>query len=91
MSIPSKAQITHEILAYLAENQNAQDTLEGIAEWWLLEQKIKHRTTEIKEVLDDLVAQNLILERKGRDARRRYQINRRKLAEISSLLKQQPD
>jgi hypothetical protein len=30
----NKAQISNEILAYLVEYPQAQDTLEGIVEWW---------------------------------------------------------
>jgi hypothetical protein len=90
MCVTSKAQTAHEVLAYLAEHQDAQDTLEGIVEWWLLEQKIKYRTAEVKEALDELVAQSLVLERKEKGTRVRYRLNRRKVAEISSLLKQQP-
>jgi len=31
-----------EILAYLADHPDAQDTLAGIFEWWLLERKITY-------------------------------------------------
>lgn len=88
MCTTGKAQITHDILAYLVEYPNSQDTLEGIVEWWLLKQEIERRTTEVREVLAELVAGKLILERKGRDARSHYRINRRRAREIAQLLKQ---
>lgn len=76
------------ILAYLAENEDAQDTVEGIVEWWLLEQRIKQQTAAVKRALSDLVANGLVIESRGRDARAHYRINRRKLKEIRALLKQ---
>lgn len=82
-----KSQIAYKILAYLAEHPEAQDTLEGIVEWWLLEQQIKHQTAKVKKVLTELVAEGLILERKG-DLRTYYRINRRKYKKIRALLKQ---
>lgn len=79
--------MSFEILAYLAGNPLAQDTLEGVAEWWLLEQKIKNLTAEVKQSLDDLVWRGLVLERRGKDARVHYRVNRRKLREISKIIK----
>ena len=81
-----KEQTTRAILSYLAEHPEAQDTLEGIAEWWLLEQKIKTRTAEVTEALSELVARRLVVERKGPDRRSRYKVNRRRLREISALI-----
>lgn len=84
-------QIAYELLTYLAENPDAQDTLEGIVEWWLLERAIKHQTLEVKKALAMLVAQGLVLERKGKDARTYYKVNRRKLGKILLLLKQRSE
>ena len=82
-----KRQVVHEILMYLAEHPNAQDTLEGIVEWWLLEQEIKRWTAQVKEALAELVAKGLVLEHKGKDARIRYQVNPRRSKEIQVFLK----
>jgi hypothetical protein len=86
-----KEQIARHVLAYLSTYQDAQDTLEGVVEWWLLEQKISHHVAEVKEALEELVTQELIVARQGKDARIHYQINRRKADAIASLLKQNPD
>jgi hypothetical protein len=56
-----------QILNYLSTQQDAQDTLEGIAEWWVLEQRIRHVITEVKKALAELVANGVVLERSGRD------------------------
>ena len=78
--------ITVDILAYLVERPTAQDTFEGIVEWWFLEQEIQRRTTEVKDALTRLVGKGFVIERKGRDGRLRYRINQRKIQEIRSLL-----
>ncbi len=85
---PGKPNIMQEILAYLSEHPDAQDTLEGIAEWWLLKHTVRHKTREVKESLSELVAQGLILEHKGKDAHLYYRINRSKYEEIKVKTKQ---
>lgn len=71
-----------EILAYLSEHPDAEDTLEGVAEWWLLKQKVRHKTREVKKSLSEMVAQGLLLEQKGQDNHIYYRINRSKYDEI---------
>ncbi|MEK6280814.1 MAG: hypothetical protein AABN95_10715 [Acidobacteriota bacterium] len=83
-----KVQIAHEILQYLIENPEAQDTLEGIVEWWLLERTIKQRTVSVKAALAMLVADRLVIAYEGKDSRTFYKINRRQHKKIISLLNQ---
>jgi DNA-binding IclR family transcriptional regulator len=71
-----KSRIAQELLSYLARHPDAQDTLDGICEWWLLEEKIKRRKAEIREVLGDLVRSGLVMENPRRDERTRYLLNR---------------
>ena len=68
-----KKQIAREILAYLAEHPDAQDTLEGIVQWWLLERKIRYQTNIVKEILDDLVLQGLVRKHEVRNSATFYQ------------------
>jgi hypothetical protein len=90
MCVSDKAEIESGVLSYLVGNPLARDTLEGIVEWWLLEQKIKHNIAEVNDVLDELVAKKLVLKYKSPDARVRYGINRRKVRDIRALLKRTP-
>ena len=78
-----------EILSYLTANPQAQDTLEGIVEWWLLEQEILRRKAQVSAALSELVERRLVLEQSAPDGRPRYRINRRKTAAIRKLLKHQ--
>jgi hypothetical protein len=81
-----KPEIVREILSYLLDNPKARDTIDGIVEWWLLEQKIRKQVDMVKEVLADLVNKGLILEVKGADLRIHYRINAFKHKEIKSLI-----
>ncbi|KKO20035.1 MAG: hypothetical protein BROFUL_01234 [Candidatus Brocadia fulgida] len=74
-----------EILAYLSEYPDAEDTLEGVAEWWLLKQKVRHKASEVKESLSELVAQGILLEHKGKDAHIYYRINRSRYEGIKAI------
>jgi len=83
-----KSEIARDVLGYLTDNPEAQDTLEGIVEWWLLEKKIESRISNVREALAALAAAGLILERKGPDSRVRYLINSQRQEEIRALLKE---
>ena len=82
-------EIAHEILAYLAENPDAQDTLQGIAEWWLLQRRIQHHLAQVGEAIQSLVSVGFLIEHSGSYSDARYQVNRKKLAEIRKLLGEQ--
>ena len=88
LPINDESKIGNEILAYLVDHPNARDTLEGIVEWWLLEQQIKFQTARVKDALSDLVARGLILEKKGSNSQIHYRINQKKYKEIQELFKQ---
>jgi hypothetical protein len=85
--ITDKSQLGNKILAYLVDHPKAQDTLEGIVEWWLLEQKITYETARVQEALAELVAKKMILEKKGPDSKTHYRINQKKYEEIKELVK----
>ncbi|MHC4308376.1 MAG: hypothetical protein ACYSSN_00390 [Planctomycetota bacterium] len=84
----NKSQIGYEILAYLVEHPEAQDTLEGILEWWLLERQIKFQIARVQEVLSELVSKGLILEKKASDSQTHYRINQVRYKKIKELLNQ---
>jgi len=81
----NKSQIGYQILAYLVEYPKAQDTLEGIMEWWLLDRQIEFQTARVKKALFDLIAKEWIVELKGVDSRTYYRINQRKYEEIQQF------
>ncbi len=89
MCVLEKEEIARAILGYLARNPEAQDTLPGIIEWWLLDHQIRTRTAAIKNVVDELVAEKLVLKRKGNDLQNHYRINPRKQRRIEELIEEQ--
>jgi len=86
MDADERLQIACRVLRYLSENPNAQDTLEGVVEWWLLERLTTNHATRVKETLAELVLASLVLERRGKDSRTYYKINPLKLEEITAFL-----
>ncbi len=92
LGFPNEARIAREILAYLLDHPDAQDTLEGVAEWWLLEQKIKDRIPLVKEALEELVEKGLVVERKAEDtSMTQYKIDWSKREEIKRMLQNRTD
>ena len=51
------------ILEHLRQNPHAGDTLEGITRWWLLSQQVTHSVAAVKEALEQLKSDGLIVER----------------------------
>jgi hypothetical protein len=75
--------IADEILQYLVDNPNAQDTVRGISEWWLL---AKYTTADVEEVLEMLVHKRLVIEDERSDPPT-YRMNQRRIRRIISRLK----
>jgi hypothetical protein len=50
------------ILGYLDDHPTAMDTLDGIAEWWVLRQQIETEVRRVSRVLAGLVSDGLLEE-----------------------------
>jgi hypothetical protein len=86
-----KTEIAKEILAYLVDHPDAQDTFEGIIQWWLPEQEIKFQIEKVKEALEELVDKQLILECKSGDSRTHYRMNKNKSREIQAFFRERSE
>jgi predicted transcriptional regulator len=73
--IPTVKQIEHAILSYLLEHPRADDTVEGIVEWWLLRQEVQRQTVTVKEALRNLVRKEFVLAVRKKDGRLHYRLN----------------
>jgi hypothetical protein len=69
--------IERQILSYLSANPDAQDTLRGIVEWWLLKQRILETTTEVEAAVSNLVANGKLSAQRGLDGQVRYHLARK--------------
>jgi len=79
--------LANEVLSYLIKHPEAQDTLEGIAEWWLLEQRVFEVSGNLKVVLNDLVDRGFLQAIRSKDGRFSYRLNREMEREIRSHLR----
>lgn len=78
----------YQILSYLTRNPNATDTLEGIAEWWILRERIEQGVEETAQALDFLVSQDLVIQEWTPEDWPRYRLNWKRLREIEELVSQ---
>ncbi len=67
--------LEHDILAYLTNHPAAQDTVEGIVQWWILDKRIQDSIVEVQRALDRLVSRQLLIETKRVGAGSVYSIN----------------
>jgi hypothetical protein len=74
------------ILQYLQGHPDAKDTLEGIAEWWLLKEWTERKYQEIEATLSDLVSRGLVIELRREGLAPYYWLNHEKQDEISQIL-----
>ncbi len=75
----------------MVEHPEAQDTLEGIVQWWLLEQKIFHEVKVVRQALVELVREGLVVEQGRLSSNTRYQLNLERREEIRRLLEEQTE
>jgi hypothetical protein len=70
--------LARQILRYLREHPEAQDTLEGIVVWWVSERAIKEWLPEARRSLAALVAQEYVAKHLSAAGRTFYRLNRPK-------------
>ena len=87
MSDSEKSRIAQMILSYLLKHPEAQDTLEGIAQWWILEQQINCSITDVEDALEWLSSSGWVQKTEVPHATVRYRLCRDKLTEITSYLR----
>ncbi len=64
--------VAREILEYFRRHPKAQDTVEGISEWWFQQRRLRPSVAETKAALNELLVRGSVSVRRGRDGRVRY-------------------
>ena len=70
--------MAREILAYLNEHPDAQDTLDGIAQWWSSRSAIRYDRAALEQALGELTRQGMIMEINVQGSAPMYRLRRRK-------------
>lgn len=55
-----KKELAQRLLDYLEKNPHAGDTLEGIASWWLEQQRVEQVVDDVADALDYLVQKGVV-------------------------------
>jgi len=63
--LPAEDELARSILNYLAEHPQATDTIEGIAEWWVMREQVRKDVELLQRVLRRLTQQGLLEEIHG--------------------------
>jgi hypothetical protein len=76
-----------EILDYLARHPDAQDTLDGILRWWLLDSCLRKWAPRIESTVARLVKQGFLEEKQSSDGRLFYRASASYLANLRQKIK----
>jgi hypothetical protein len=87
----SITQMEEDIVSYLLDHPEAQDTMDGIVHWWVLEQRAKREMMQIEKAVTELVHREWLLTRRGPDSQMHYSLNPTKTAEIAAELGRKAD
>jgi hypothetical protein len=71
-----------EILDYLVRHPEAQDTLDGILHWWVLDACVKRWAPRIEETVMQLVEQGFLEKKSSSDGKIFYRVSPRYLATL---------
>ncbi len=82
----TRSPLARAVLRYWWHHPQAQDTVEGIAQWWLTEPTMNPSPVEMEAALAELVQLGLVIRREGSEGRAYYRLNRRRWRAIRHYL-----
>ena len=74
------------ILAYLRRHPGAKDTVEGIARWWLLNERVEQTVDRIERALEWLIENDLIEENQLQGDLYSYTLKNGKQTQVDAAL-----
>ena len=88
VSEEQEEEIGRSILRYLQEHPDAKDTLEGIAQWWVLKEWSALRFAAVERAVTILLAKDLIVETRREGSPPYYRLNQDKKRLISRIIEE---
>jgi hypothetical protein len=82
-----ESKIAFLLLKYLQKTPDARDTLEGIIEWWLFQERIDLSSQRVKNVLSYLIAEKVMRTRIFNNQRICYELNPEKKSDLGLVIK----
>lgn len=83
---PSLPNLATEILQYLLRHPSAEDTIEGIVHWWLVEQRLIQALSQVRTALSQLHHQGFVASRTLADGRVLYRLEPTRQQEAAATL-----
>jgi hypothetical protein len=81
-------QAARTILSYLSKHPSSSDTLQGIATWWLKQERFDYTKKQIRQALTFLVGKGLMIVKKYNQQNEYYQAGPEQAAQINIALEQ---
>jgi len=82
-------ELARSILRYLDEHPEANDTLDGIAQWWLLREWSERKVMDVQRAVGFLLSKDLVVEARIGRSPPFYRVNQEKSEEISKILRKE--
>lgn len=81
--------VARDVLRYFVRNPEAADTIEGVARWRLLDEKIHSNLLEVTRAMTWLAAQGLLVEDRLPSTRTAFRLNKQAMQKIQGLLQEE--
>jgi hypothetical protein len=78
----------HTILSYLSKHPSSSDTFQGIAEWWLKQERFDYTKKQIRQALGFLIGKGLVIVKKYNQQEEYYQKGPEQAGQIDATLEQ---
>lgn len=78
--------IAAAIMRHMYDNPQAKHSVEGIARYWLFQQKLEERVDQVLSALNYLSRRGLLLEIQNPDGSAYYKLNSDKLDDINTFI-----
>jgi hypothetical protein len=85
MDFTNEPVLFREVLECLARFPQREDTLQGITQWWLMENRVDWAVAEVQAALDELVGRGFVIAWPAADGQTRYRANPDAQEQIEAL------